>query len=136
MGIKYTYTNLPPPERVVREPGEYPFTVVNYVRKLARSGNELIELKVAIDEGGNCFENLVFTEKAWWKIDQFLNCILATKPLKVGVQVDFGDEMLLGARGMAAIGQEEFQGKDGTMKKKNVIVEFLAKEAPPAAELF
>ena len=135
MGIEYTYNNVAPPERIVREAGEYSFTVVDWTRKVAKSsGNEMIELQLEIDGGGKAFENLVFTKKAHWKLDQFLNSIFATKPLAKGQKLVFDDEILTGSRGRATFIKTNFTGRDGQEKFKNEIAEFLAIPAGDAPE--
>jgi hypothetical protein len=135
MAIKYTYNNVAPPERIVRESGEYSFTVVDWTRKVAKSsGNEMIELQMEIDGGGKAYENLVFAKKAHWKLDQFLNSIFATKPLTKGQDLTFDEEILTGARGRATFIKANFTGRDGKEKFKNEVAEFLAIPAGDAPE--
>jgi len=140
MGIEYVYNNLPPPERKVLENGDYSFTVVDWTRKVAKSsGNEMIELQMEFDGGGKAYENIVFADKAHWKIDQFLRCIFCTKPLAPGQKMNFDDEILAGARGKATVIKTSFTGRDGKEKFKNEIAEFLelpAGEAPEDGDPF
>lgn len=58
--------------------GEYTLKVVDAEEVDSKAGNEMIKLKLGVmNEDGTIspfiFDNLVFTEKAFWKIDQFLN---------------------------------------------------------------
>jgi hypothetical protein len=63
------------------EPGDYRFRIVNATQKTAReSRNEMIEIEARVinsdgTEGRKIYDNLVFTEKALWKVDQFMAAI-------------------------------------------------------------
>lgn len=138
MAINYQYNNTPAPERIVLEPGDYPFTVTDWARKVSKSDNEMIELTLEFDDGGKCYENLVFVDKAHWKIDQFLRCILINSPPKEGQQISFDDDLLAGARGMASVIKTTFTGRDSKPKDRNEVSEYLEIPAPkaPAADPF
>ena len=63
--------------RKVLEPGDYVAQVTGYkFDKSQGSGNLYLALELAIEPSGNkVFDNLVFTEKAWWKIDTCLKSL-------------------------------------------------------------
>ncbi len=55
----------------VHPAGDYSFEVVNAEEKKSKSGNDMIELTLLV-KGSKVYDNLVFIEKVFWKIDQFL----------------------------------------------------------------
>ena len=64
------------------EAGEYNLIIANAEEALSSNSNEMIKIKLRVtqphfdgDEGPVVFDNLVFTERAFWKIDQFLKAI-------------------------------------------------------------
>jgi hypothetical protein len=68
-----------PPQYTLLKPGDYNFRVLSAEEKMSQAGNEMIELKLDVFEKGYnqenqsiVYDNLVFTEKAAWKIDSFL----------------------------------------------------------------
>jgi hypothetical protein len=64
------------------EPGIYKFEVVEAVEKLSTSGNEMIVLKLETEGGDVIQDQLVFTTKAYWKIESFLVAAGKKKPEK------------------------------------------------------
>lgn len=62
------------------EPGTYAFIVGNAEETESRAGNAMIKLQLLVTPDGfdnpvTVYENLVFTDKALWKIEQFCNCV-------------------------------------------------------------
>lgn len=101
--------------------GDYYFEVVDAKDKQSSNKNDMIELKCKID-GRYVWDNLVFTEKAYWKINQFL--------ASVGLHPGDGQEIMLdaseciGQKGRMTVGHE--QGQNG--KDRNVVVAYLFEE--------
>jgi Protein of unknown function (DUF669) len=59
------------------EPGEYNFQVLDASETHSQAGNDMIELKLDViskdkKSSSTVYDNLVFTEKAAWKINAFL----------------------------------------------------------------
>ncbi len=133
------------------EPGEHTVTVEEHEFKFSSAGNEMLVLKIRTDGGALIFENLVFTEKAWWKIDQALKAFLPSrgkKPPTKGDNLDIDNdwvvENLLGARGRVILTKET--GTNGKVRnniesyvipkpgeKTAPAVPFTPKPAAPAA---
>jgi len=115
------YTYAEPEEggaRVLLPPGEYPFRVVevNSVEYSQKTNNPYIPVKIEVTgkEGvSTCYENLVFTEKAKWKIDSFLKSIWGKA--EVGRRIDWTDPKftgwLVGRTGHCKIKVAPSQGK-------------------------
>lgn len=99
------------------EPGDYRFKVVNATEKNAReSGNPMIELEARVinpdgSEGRKIYDNLVFTQSALWKVDQFMAAI-GTHPGE-GKSITIDAEDLVGRefRAKVKIGQNN-KGQD------------------------
>ena len=88
--------------------GDYPFCVVGATERLSKAGNEMINLEMQFDVGGEkpmtCYESLVFTPKAVFKIKQFCDA--------VGLQDKWESENLeaddcIGAEGKARLAKGE-----------------------------
>jgi hypothetical protein len=107
-----TYTQTEPKEKVTYfvEPGVYEVEVENAVEKRSQSGNDMIKLDVKVilrdgTDGPTCWDYLVFTPKAAWKIDAFrASCGEAVIP---GEPCSIEAQNLIGKRGLAYIGEEE-----------------------------
>lgn len=95
----------------------YRFSVKEAHTHYSKQGNEMIELKLAV---GNLivFDRLVFTENAYWKIDQF-RIAVGEKLGPPGSSVDIEPEDLIGLSGMVLLDTEEYNGK-----QKNIVVEY------------
>jgi hypothetical protein len=125
---EYTYTDAPP-RKPYEEPGEYQVTVEEAKFEYARgSGNEILKLKMVTTSGVFVFDNLVFTEKAWWKIDQFLKAVLPSRgktPPKKGESFDFNHdyvtENILGATGWVVLSK----GQSTSGKTRNEVDAYL-----------
>lgn len=76
-----TFTTSKPEQsgaRVILKPGKCNYEVIDATEK-AKNGNDIIELKLRVTDADNkeatVFDNLIFTQKAEWKINQFLKSI-------------------------------------------------------------
>lgn len=95
--------------RVILKPGEYGFTVVDATEKVAKStGNPMIELKLRVNDEAVVYDNLVFTPKAFWKIDQFLKSVKAHPG--PGHESNIEADDCLGLEGTCNIKTEKDQG--------------------------
>ena len=110
------------PEDKSMEPfpkGEYPFRIleINAVTQ-SRSGSDMIPIKLefsnAQGETVSVYENLVFTEKAKWKIDSFLKAIWPKmeKGRKIAWLDDTFISWLKNQKGRAVLKVSPVQGKD------------------------
>lgn len=134
MAIDYTrdFTSEVPEEREfsVFPKGEYPFSILE-INEFAESkaGNQKLPLKLEFkDDAGNksnVFEDLVFTEKALFKINQFL----ASLSVPVGTRINWHDhefrKYLLTKTGRAILGVESYTDKNGKAREKNVVERFI-----------
>ena len=93
-----------------KEPGEYDFTVVESYEDTSKLGNPLIRLSIQIDDGPTIKDNLVFTEKAFWKIDAFRRAV-GDEP-KVGQEEDIEPGSFVGKRGRAMFEHEWSEAKN------------------------
>jgi len=133
------YTYEEPTQHVLFEEGEYPFTIleINEVEYSKGTGNPYIPIKLEFkDEGGRTttvYENLVFTEKAKWKIDSFLKCVWPSA--EEGKRIGWRDAAFLAwlkkLKGVAKLGVEPVQGK---AYDRNKVLEFLPATAKAASK--
>jgi hypothetical protein len=98
----------------ILKPGEYPFEIVNAEEARSKNGNDMIELTLRIGES-KVYDNLVFTDRAFWKIDQFLRSI-AQHPGE-GKSFDVLADDLVGHKGMCKVGM----GKTAKGNERNEI---------------
>jgi hypothetical protein len=112
----YTYDEPEDRQYVVLEPGEYDFVIAEvFAFETAKTGNEYLPLKLHIKPEGTVFDNLVFTDKAKFRIDQLLKSIGKAPP--PGSSVDFDDpSWLVGCKGRCQLVVDEYKGK-----KKNKV---------------
>lgn len=89
--------------------GEYEFTVKKASLGTSKNGNEKIELVLEIKGGATVYDNLVFTEKAFWKIDQFR--IATGEKLDSSAKVNFEAEHCEGRTGQCHLITETFEGR-------------------------
>ena len=109
--------------------GEYPFTILEINEfEQSRAGNDMLPLKLEFTGPAgtsNVFENLVFTEKAIFKINQFLAAVAIPK----GTRINFRDpefiKYLKVKTGRAMLDIETYQNKAGKTVEKNVVASFL-----------
>ena len=145
----YTYEEpVEGSSHVLLPAGEYPFRVVevNEVAYSRATNNPYIPVKIEVDGGplgtATCYENLVFTQKAKWKIDSFLKSIWGKA--EPGRRIDWCapqfTQWLVNRTGRCKIITAPVKGKD---YERNEVSEFLydrdrsaavkREAAPPAA---
>lgn len=117
-------------EFLVLPDGEYTFDILEINEfQTSRAGNEMLPMKLQFSDGGggksSVFENLVFTEKAIFKINQFLACIGVPK----GTRINFRDpdviKYLRVKKGRAILTSEDYTAKSGRVVSKNVVASFV-----------
>lgn len=86
--------------------GEHKLDIVEARAKMSSTGNEMINLKLENDEG-SATDNLVFTEKAFWKLSQFVKSMGVD--LASGQEIDLEPEKLIGKAVTANISHEPDQ---------------------------
>lgn len=109
----YTYTDPEESNSGVLEPGEYDFTIDDVLDlKTSQTGNEYLPIKLRIEpDGVFVFDNLVFTDKARFRISQLLKSI--SKAPAPGTAVNFDDpSWLIGCKGRVKLKVESFNGTD------------------------
>ena len=119
-----TYKSSEPTSRPDFVPaGDYTVEVLNAEESVSKQGNDLIELKLKIEPSGAiCFDNLVFTPNAFWKIDAFRASTgeKVTPDEEVSIECD----ELIGRTGRARLVVEEYNGR-----KRNKVAAWLLPEA-------
>jgi hypothetical protein len=106
------------------EPGEYTIEIINAEESISKKGNPMIELKLRIQPSGTiCFDNLVFAETAFWKIDTFR---LATgEVITPDEEVDIEPDDLIGRTARVRLLVDEYNGR-----KRNKVAAWL----PPTTD--
>jgi len=121
----FTFNDSDNQARLV-DPGEYFAEVVGYEFGYARSGNETLTLVLKQEpDGALVFDTLVFTQKAFWKIDTMLKCFLPSKGVgkldkgkTFDINEDFCEKHLLNARGPVKLMVDEYPKDSGKLKNK------------------
>jgi hypothetical protein len=118
-----TYKSAEPTSRPDFVPaGDYTVEILNAEESVSKQGNEMIELKLKIEPSGViCFDNLVFTPNAFWKIDAFRAATGETVVADEEVDIDCDD--LIGRTGRARLIVDDYNGR-----KRNKVVAWLAPE--------
>jgi hypothetical protein len=102
--------------------GDYPFRVNDAQLKTAESGNEMIEMELIVSdkngEGITVIDRLVFTEKAYWKIDQFR--VATGENLTNDQKVMFEAEDCIDREGWLTLGIDQYEGR-----RKNVVLGYI-----------
>ena len=103
--------------------GIYDFTVADANEKMSHSsGNDMIELQLIVKgpdgEEVKIFDNLVFSPKAFWKIDMFRVC--TGDKLVAGQSVEFNAEDCLDRTGKCCVITDKFEGRE-----RNKVKEYL-----------
>ncbi|MEI8309326.1 MAG: DUF669 domain-containing protein [Verrucomicrobiota bacterium] len=102
--------------------GDYTVEILNAEESVSKQGNDMIELKLKIEPtGAICFDNLVFTPNAFWKIDAFRASTGESVVPDEEVNIECDD--LLGRTGRARLIVEEYNGR-----KRNKVAAWLARE--------
>lgn len=103
-------------------PGDYIVEILNAEESVSKQGNDLIELKLKIEPSGAlCFDNLVFTPNAFWKIDAFRAATGDKVIPDEDVHIDCDD--LIGRTGKARLVVEDYNGR-----KRNKVAAWLLPE--------
>ncbi len=141
MAYQVTNKEYPKPDYYVPD-GEYLVEVVSYEKTLTKKQQHTCYgLKLLVEEkNSHLYDDLILCESMDWKTAAFFK---STKRFDVhgdAIALDADtatdDKILLGARGWARLATEEYDGRDGKRKKKNVVAEWLNKEVPPSPEEF
>ena len=102
--------------------GDYTVEILNAEESVSKQGNDMIELKLKIEPtGAICFDNLVFTPNAFWKIDAFRASTGESVVPDEDVNIECDD--LLGRTGRARLIVEEYNGR-----KRNKVAAWLTQE--------
>lgn len=106
-----TYKSSEPTSRPDFVPaGDYTVEILNAEESVSKQGNDLIELKLRIEPSGAiCFDNLVFTQNAFWKIDAFRAATGEKVVPDEEVNIECDD--LIGRTGRARLVVEEYNGR-------------------------
>jgi len=110
----------------VLEPGEYKFRIKEvFAFEESKNGNEYLPMYVEFpDDGGGCYENLVFTDTAKFRIDQLLKSI--GKAPNLGERVSFEDPRWLeGCQGWAKVKKTTQDRGKNAGKERNEIEAWL-----------
>ena len=118
MPIEYSASLPTAGESHVLPPGNYGFRVIEAEEETSKSGNPMIKLKLRLIKGGKdgsaCFDRLVFTPAAHWKIDQFLSSCARNPGPGATVMLDPND--MIGWSGEVKIKQAP--DLNGTMRNE------------------
>ena len=99
--------------------GDYTVEVLEAEESVSKNGNDMIELKLRVQpEGPFFFDALVFTPKAFWKVDAFRAATGETVVPEEDVVITPG--RLVGRTGRARLGVEEYD-----QRKRNKVVAWL-----------
>jgi Protein of unknown function (DUF669) len=119
---------------VLPDGSECDFIVENATEKESQAGNEMIELQLRIlnvngsDKGPLVYDNLVFTEKSYWKIDAFREC--TGEKLVPGQRVVFNADDCIDRRGRVALKIDVYEGRS----RNKVDYYILPNELPSASQ--
>jgi uncharacterized protein DUF669 len=106
--------------------GTYDFVVADANDKQSQSGNDMIELQLIIKgpdgQESKIFDNLVFSPKAFWKIDMFRVC--TGDKLVAGQSVEFNAEDCLDRTGKCYVIVDKYEGRE-----RNRVKEYLDRDA-------
>ncbi len=118
-----TYKSSEPTARPDHVPaGDYTVEVLNAEETVSKQGNDLIELKLKVEPSGAiCFDNLVFTPNAFWKIDAFRASTGERVVSDEDVNIECDD--LIGRQGRVRLTVEEYNGR-----KRNKVAAWLLPE--------
>ena len=115
-----TYTASAPTARPDYVPaGDYTVEVLNAEESVSKNGNDMIELKLRVHpEGSVLFDSLVFTPKAFWKIDAFRAA--TGESVVADEEVTLEPDDLIGRTGRVRLIVEEYNER-----KRNKVVAWL-----------
>jgi len=103
------------------KPGKYKVKIVDASDSVSKNGNEVIELKLDVEmpdgtRGPRVYENLVFTEKVFWRIQEFLAAIGNHPEEGTEVEVESGD--LIDRTCEAVLEVDSYNGTDRMKVKR------------------
>jgi hypothetical protein len=109
------------PRQSIVKPGKYKLEIMSASDSVSKAGNEVIELKLeaAMPDGSKgpiIYENLVFSEKVFWKIQEFLTSI--GNKIEEGQDVEVDSEDLIGRTCEAVLFVEEYNGNERMKVKR------------------
>ena len=121
----YTYTDQDNRPDMIPA-GIYRGSIVSAEEVIAKSsGNEMISLTWEVD--GNhalIYDNLVFTEKAAWKIDTLLKAT-GHAPANKGDEIELNADDMIGWAAPLNVGVDKYVDGAGNEREKNVIVQYV-----------
>ncbi len=125
-----SYTTSKPTEggaSFLVEPGEYELRLIDAKESMSQAGNEMLELTHRIilpdgSEGPKVYDRLVFTEKAMWRVDQYVAA--CGKHPGEGQTLDLYPSLMFGWTCRAKLKVGEYNNK-----KRNEIEEYLIDES-------
>jgi hypothetical protein len=123
-----TYKSSEPTSRTEFVPaGDYFVEILNAEESISKQGNDMIELKLKIEPSGAlCFDSLVFTPNAFWKIDAF-RAATGEKVIP-DEEVNIDCDLLIGRTGRARLIVDEYNGR-----KRNKVTAWLVPQPAGAA---
>lgn len=140
MSINYTFNNSDGAPSLV-EPGEYFVKAIKYETGFTSNNNDKITIHLQIKEGPIAYENVIFTEKAMWKMDLILKAFTISKKLPlpaegsaVKIDEDFMKKYIIGGYASAMIEVHEYNGKKSNRVASWVIPKELPKPVEPEPE--
>lgn len=114
----------------LRNPGEYDFAVLEAEEKLSQKGNEMVELKIQMEDSEGrrftLFDYLVSIDSMAYKVRHFAE---ATGLLPEYEKGDMAAEYMIGRTGRCKVG---VQPAKGAYPAKNVVADYIAIAGSPA----
>lgn len=123
------------PERLLLEPGDYNFQVLDLEKTYASSGAPMAKLTIKVyddeNRATNVWDNLVLQRNCEWKLSQFFRSIGQKKR---GERIDMDWTKVEGAKGRCKIDKTSYTNNKGNEVEKNEIVKYYDPETPPESE--
>ena len=134
-------------------PGDYIVFVEAYEFKVCKAGKcagsdmlalelkpmgRIVNGQMEPVEGGTVYDNLIFAENCYWKIDCFLKAMgfKAKKGEPLTVDENFMKAYILGKMGWATLSKAQYDKKDGSKGDKNEIAVWITKGKPDPSKYF
>lgn len=118
-------------EPTLLEAGVYNARVASVNTMYTKSGDEMLVLNLNID-GSYVQDVLVFSERAMWKIHQFIKSTgMASFS---GQSVEVTDHTVMNKRGRVEIEIEKYEDRNGNERKKNRVRRWIAPEGAPSTK--
>jgi hypothetical protein len=120
---KIIFSKIQEPKKIIIPPGEYKARIVSAEESVTNKGDEKIELKLQIimtdgSDGPFVWENLIFTEKASWKIQECLAAI--GKTFDEGEEVEVAASDFDGEELRVLLEKGEYNGKEKMQVKRYI----------------